>query len=53
VTDVRIFGQTKLTIEYFDYAPSRTALSAFSGAFPSSVPGLEKVAGAKEIETAR
>jgi hypothetical protein len=53
VTDVRIFGPTKLTIEYFDYAPNRTALSAFSGAFPRSVPGLEKVAGAKESETAR
>jgi len=27
VTDVRIFGSTEVTIEYFDYAPSTSALS--------------------------
>ena len=29
VTDVRIFGSTEVTIEYFDYAPNTSALSAF------------------------
>ena len=28
VTDVRIFGSTEVTIEYFDYAPNTSALSA-------------------------
>jgi hypothetical protein len=28
VTDVRIFGSTEVTIEYFDYAPDTSALSA-------------------------
>src|SRR6266446_3042182 len=28
VTDVRIFGSTEVTIEYFDYAPNKSALSA-------------------------
>jgi hypothetical protein len=32
VTDVRIFGSTEVTIEYFDYAPNTSALSA-SGEF--------------------
>jgi len=28
VTDVRVFGSTEVTIEYFDYAPNASALSA-------------------------
>ena len=28
VTDARIFGSTEVTIEYFDYAPKTSALSA-------------------------
>jgi len=28
VTEVRIFGSTKVSTEYFDYAPIRPALSA-------------------------
>jgi hypothetical protein len=28
VTDVRIFGSTEVTIEYFDYSPNKSALSA-------------------------
>jgi len=31
VTDVRIFGSTEMTIEYFDYAPNTSMLSASSG----------------------
>lgn len=30
ITDVRIFGSTELTIEYFDYAPNTSILSASS-----------------------
>jgi len=30
ITDVRIFGSTELTIEYFDYAPNTSVLSASS-----------------------
>ena len=35
VTDVRIFGATEMTIEYFDYAPSGVPLSASRKAVPS------------------
>jgi hypothetical protein len=31
VTDVRIFGSTEMTIEYFDYVPNDCALSASRG----------------------
>jgi hypothetical protein len=37
VTDVRIFGATEVTIEYFDYSPNATTLSAFH---ESSARGL-------------
>jgi hypothetical protein len=38
VTDARILGSTELTIEYFDYAPNATALSAFRELAPGSLP---------------
>jgi hypothetical protein len=38
VTDVRILGATELKIEYFDYCPSTTTLSAFREISPGSLP---------------
>jgi len=38
VTDVRIFGTTEMTIQYFDYAPNGCPLSASSGSAPRSSP---------------
>jgi len=38
VTDVRILGATELTIEYFDYSPNATILSASHQLAPGSQP---------------
>ena len=38
VTDVRILGATELTIEYFDYSPNATTLSASRELAPRSLP---------------
>jgi hypothetical protein len=38
VTDVRIFGATEVTIEYFDYAPNMTTLSAYQESTQRSLP---------------
>jgi hypothetical protein len=38
VTDVRIFGATEMTIEYFDYAPNTSALSASGSSGLRSLP---------------
>jgi hypothetical protein len=38
VTDVRIFGATEMTIEYFDYAPNGAPLSASSGSGLGRLP---------------
>ena len=38
VSDARILGATELTIEYFDYAPNGTTLSAFREVAPGSLP---------------
>ena len=38
LTDVRIFGTTELTIEYFDYSPNAPLLSASSGIVSTRVP---------------
>jgi hypothetical protein len=38
VSDARILGATELTIEYFDYAPNGTTLSAFREVTPGSLP---------------
>lgn len=38
VTDVRIFGATEMTIEYFDYAPNGCPLSASRGPVPGKLP---------------
>lgn len=37
VTDARIVGATELTIEYFDYVPGTTTLSAFRESAPGGV----------------
>jgi hypothetical protein len=38
VTDVRVFGATEMTIEYFDYAPNTSPLSASGGSGLRSLP---------------
>jgi hypothetical protein len=38
VTDARILGSTELTVDYFDYAPNATTLSAFGGLAAGSRP---------------
>jgi hypothetical protein len=38
VTDVRIFGATEMTIEYFDYAPNTSPLSASGSSDRRSLP---------------
>jgi hypothetical protein len=38
VTDVRIFGATEMTIEYFDYAPGTSPLSASGSSSLRSLP---------------
>src|SRR5262249_17403492 len=51
LTDARIVGNTELTIEYFDYMPETTTLSASGGSRPGARSRLEERRGGKDGET--